>query len=144
VTLFILQARRGDWLARRPLQIVHGPRPEPPAAIDLAIVEAVIRKLLLGPGDDLEPVGVRIHERDTVFGPGNESAAFPWCQRADAQRRWPLGQPAVVVEPEDLPALDVEPVERRLARHPDRPFPEHGVNVRDALHLTHSHCPRQQ
>ena len=40
---------------------------------------------------------------------------------------------AIVVQAEDLPALDVEPVERGLARDPDRPFAEHGMDVGDAL-----------
>ena len=40
---------------------------------------------------------------------------------------------AVVGQPEDLPALDVDPVERGLARDPHRPFAEHGVDVGDAL-----------
>ena len=53
-------------------------------------------------------------------------------QRPDAERRGPAADSPVLVEAEDFPALDVDPVERRLARHPYGPFAKHGMDVGDA------------
>ena len=55
------------------------------------------------------------------------------AMRSDPEGRFPPVERAVVSQPKDLPALDVDPVERGFPRHPHRTFAEHGVNVGDAL-----------
>ena len=52
---------------------------------------------------------------------------------------------AALAEAENLPALDIDPVERRLAFDPHRPLAEHGVDARDAVHwrfCAHHNCDK--
>ena len=72
---------------------------------------------------------------DAVVGAGDEAVAGTRRQRPDAERRLPLLQLAPLIEPENLPALDIDPVERRFARDPHRPLAEHCVDVGDAMDI---------
>ncbi len=115
------------------LGVVHGPGPETAAAVDFAVVEAVVGKVFFRFRDQFEAVRYGVDDRDPVLCAADERAALARRKRSDAERRRPFVDLSVVAQPEDLQALDVEPVKCRLAGDPHGPLAEHGMDVGNAL-----------
>ena len=54
--------------------------------------------------------------------------------RKEGKKKLAMTQRATRIEPENLQPLDIEPIERGLARHPNRSFTKDGVDVGNASH----------
>ena len=119
--------------ARRFFLVVHRSGPETPAPVDLAVVETIARQLFFRPCDDLEPARVWIESGNAFVRPGDKAAALSRDNGSDPKRRRPSAKFAGLIQPEDLPALDVDPIERLLPFDPNGSLAEHGADIGNAL-----------
>ena len=83
----------------------------------------------------IEAAGVKIGQREAVFGAGDEAASGARRQRSNAHRRVPAAHCPGLIEPKGLLPLDIDPIERAFPCHPDRALAEVRLDVGDACHL---------